>query len=415
MRYLTLITILFFLSCNKEDDILPNIEWLQPTSGQSYQFGDNIIVKGKVNDNRSVEWVEISVLNQYLTPVYNRRIYYNASSVDFYANISLDDVHNESGNYYLKVRASDGVNLTSEHRPFNYIGAPKVFNDLLVCSVNSGKSEIRRLNDLSIVSSYTYSVSDFSVNSWEQDLLTYGYSGPIESFDLNELQFTWSKTSVNWLDTLQLSNINKNSSSVATHLDGWFVINSAGVSFGGNFYGSTIKLGNSLITSNYVFLEYIVIPSGQHALMKCSYVSGVTLDLDNVVGDIVLLSEMSNRDLLILTQHASDIEIYIYNSLTGSLNNIRTISGEIVQSSIQINDNLVYISTNNGLFSYTIGNNSWVNLNSNVYNDLAYNEVDQVLYGLQFNGTVQSLDNLGNVLSSTTVSNAVGIDVWYNK
>ncbi len=415
MRYLTLITILFFLSCKKEDDILPNIEWLQPTSGQSYQFGDNIIVKGTVNDNRSVEWVEISVLNQDLTPVYIRRINYNASSVDFYANIPLDDVHNESGNYYLKVRASDGTNLTSEHRSFNYVGAPKVFNDLLVCSVSSGQTEIRRLSDLSIVSGYTYAVVGFSVNSWEQDLLTYGYSGPIECFDLTDLQLNWSKTSINWLDTLRMSDINKNSSSVATHLDGWFVMNSAGVSFGGDFYGSTVKLDNSLITPNYVFLEHILIPSGQHALLKCSAVSGITLDLENVLGDIFSLSEMNYGDLLILTQHSSDIEIYIYNSLTGNLNDIRTISGEMVKSSIQINDNLVYVSTNNGLFSYTIGNNSWVNLNSNVYNDLAYNEVDQVLYGLQFNGTVQSLDNLGNVLSSTIVSNAVGIDVWYNK
>lgn len=415
MRILLLMTFILFLSCRKEDDILPNITWLQPASNQSYQFGDNIIVSGSVSDDRIVEWVEISILNPLLTPVDIRRINYNSSDVEFYANILLDNVQSESGSYYLKVRVSDGANITSEHRPFNYVGAPKEFVDLLVCKVSGGQTEIQRISDLSSINNYSYPVENFSVNSWEQDLLTYGHSGPIECYDLYESQLNWSKTSSNWTDTLVLSQLSQNSSTVVTHLDGWFTINSAGTSFGGNYYGSSVQLDNSLLASDYVFLEHIMISNGQHTLVKCSRNSGVTLDVETITGEIVSLSELSNGDILVVVQNVMDIEILRYNSLSAGLQSLRIISGEDFLSSTQLGDNQLFISTNNGLFSYTISSNSWVNMNSNSYIDLAYNEVDIELYGLQATGVVNRIDNLGTVLSATSISDAKAIEIWYNK
>lgn len=130
-----LFSILYF-SCKKDEDInIPQIVIFSPNEFTNFNIKDTVNIKAKVTDDQNIATVEIVIVNTDFLPVSDRiTLQPNSKEIDIQEAISIDDVHLKSGLYYLKIRASDGVNEKNLFRAINIDGIQRKFVSII--SVN---------------------------------------------------------------------------------------------------------------------------------------------------------------------------------------------------------------------------------------------------------------------------------------
>jgi len=169
---LLLIILIFFTntSCKKENEpSFPVIEITQPVENQIFNSGDTVVIIGNVSHDKPITKVSVAVVNLNLIPVTAR---YNliAQGVNYSinTNIIIDNVALESGNYYLHVKASDGIVETNNYTKIFIYEAPlRLEKYILITKSSPGILTIHELDTAleatflaTINSDYGYSQAD---------------------------------------------------------------------------------------------------------------------------------------------------------------------------------------------------------------------------------------------------------------
>lgn len=98
-------------SCKKKDEEEPSLSITTPFTGQKFSYTPTIDVSGSVSDNKELQAIEVSVLdNQFklASGVVRYPISKNAKS--FSVSYEITDVYLPQGKYHIKVQAIDGAN-----------------------------------------------------------------------------------------------------------------------------------------------------------------------------------------------------------------------------------------------------------------------------------------------------------------
>jgi len=98
-------------SCKKKDEEEPSLSIITPFTGQKFSYTPTIDVSGSVNDNKELQAIEVSVLdNQFklASGVVRYPISKNAKS--FSVSYEVTDVYLPQGKYHIKVQAIDMAN-----------------------------------------------------------------------------------------------------------------------------------------------------------------------------------------------------------------------------------------------------------------------------------------------------------------
>ena len=112
--------LLILVSCQKRDELPPLVIVNSPLAMSNYSVLDYIEIEGSVTDDRSIEWVQIQLLNSSLNSVAEEIVINtNELEINFSETLHIDDVHLSSGKYYIKVSASDGTNEVSKFIEIN--------------------------------------------------------------------------------------------------------------------------------------------------------------------------------------------------------------------------------------------------------------------------------------------------------
>jgi hypothetical protein len=110
--FLMFFIFLFLNSCKKKrDEVNPQVTVNTPLPNSLFDLPNSIRVSGLVEDDNSLKRVEISLLNESLSPVaIKTTIDLNTNKYVFDQLVNLDDPLIESGLYYIHVKAFDQSN-----------------------------------------------------------------------------------------------------------------------------------------------------------------------------------------------------------------------------------------------------------------------------------------------------------------
>ena len=127
-RYLIIsLLIIIITSCKKEVNSDPQIVIISPTENQQFNVLDTIQVKCIVCDDNGIENIKTVLVNESLIPVLNPVNYYPQTenkNIDLEILYPLDDIHLESGKYFILVRAFDGTHFKNKYVSINLDEVP---------------------------------------------------------------------------------------------------------------------------------------------------------------------------------------------------------------------------------------------------------------------------------------------------
>jgi hypothetical protein len=178
-----------FFSCKKEtDENGPKVNFSSPFDNQNFMVYDNIPVKAYITDETSISSVAVTLVNDAHVPVH-RSISVPVSSPSMSMDLSypLDNVHLESGQYYLMVTASDGKNISHSYQPVTLTGVPRQLKKIFVATAISSASTNMYVIDSTFSGMILYSsfsgdyLGTSSSSYYQQVFLCGNYTGSFTS------------------------------------------------------------------------------------------------------------------------------------------------------------------------------------------------------------------------------------------
>lgn len=175
-KSILLCCVVILFACKKDDTDPPVVTLFAP-SANSFSFQEQIPIGFTVTDNRQIDEVRVVIRSmthqQILQPLIFKS---DKNSESFEGVIRFDDVHVESGPYYIQVVVSDGESEGAAIKNIQLFGAPLLLNAIYGFNSENNSTQVLRYMDGQWSNSFVvdskpfFSVSD----SYDQRLLFAG-------------------------------------------------------------------------------------------------------------------------------------------------------------------------------------------------------------------------------------------------
>lgn len=128
-----IIVLFLFFSCKKDEDTnSPVISIFFPDEFSYYNIFDTVTIKAKIWDDNAVKMVDFVLVSAYFQPISeNRAFKFNHKEVDVETKITINDIMLNTGIYYVRARANDGLNERNVYRAININGIPRKFEKII--------------------------------------------------------------------------------------------------------------------------------------------------------------------------------------------------------------------------------------------------------------------------------------------
>jgi len=141
---------LLVCSCKKAGDIdEPVVSVLSPSSTVSLYIPDSVLVIADIYDNSMIASVKVVVVNDDRVSVSSPQLFYPGEShfhLELY--VKVQDRLLPSGNYYILIYISDGINSKSEYLPVKVFELPRELRGYAVVeTAGTGMTRINYLDD----------------------------------------------------------------------------------------------------------------------------------------------------------------------------------------------------------------------------------------------------------------------------
>lgn len=179
MKKLILLSCVVILFACKKDDTQPPVVTLISPSATSFYYQDQIPIEFSVTDNRKIEEVRVVIRSMTHQQVLQPLIFKSdKNSETFEGLIRFDDVHVESGAYYIQIVASDGENEGAAIKNIQLYGAPLLLNAIYGFNSDNNSTQIQRFADGQWNNSFVVASKPFffMADSYDQRLLFAGNS-----------------------------------------------------------------------------------------------------------------------------------------------------------------------------------------------------------------------------------------------
>jgi hypothetical protein len=179
MKKLILLSCVVFLFACKKDDTDPPVVTLFAPSANSFSYQEQIPIGFTVTDNRQIEEVRVVIRSvthqQILQPLIFKS---DKKSETFEGVIRFDDVHVESGSYYIQIVASDGENEGAAIKNIQLFSAPLLLTAVYGFDSENISTNVLRLSDGQWSNSFVVDSKPFFslADSYDQRLLLAGNS-----------------------------------------------------------------------------------------------------------------------------------------------------------------------------------------------------------------------------------------------
>ncbi len=418
IRWIFLSTCLLLSACKKKDEQPPVVKIVSPGSLSTYAYQSTIIVEASAEDESKLEHVDLELLDGNLSLLQSRRFKVEGKTYDLSAGFDLDDIHYETGQYYIRVRAYDGTNETSEYLEFSYQGVAKQLLDVLYVEQNGGQFSVKSLNDGTIVSSIGSDFFDIQVNSYDQYLYTSGtQTEDLVAFDLEEMGEIWRRQNMSsgndWF--VGMNYFPESRELYYGNGDGSkFLVSKNGQS---NTVASPVTSflpEESGRTGNYLIVDEKNLSTGNHSLMVYNEVSGALSQSAVISYDVIAIYPKSNDEVFVFGHDGTQIRMSVYFLNTNALWEPYTFGNAGLNDVIQFDTDRFALLTNQGIEVYTHSSNGAINVSTLVFKTGKYCTTTNSLFLLN-SSEITEMGLSGNVIQTSSITGGVDLDLRYNK
>lgn len=406
MIYAPLILLLFMASCRKKDELSPSISITQPLVQSVFYYGESIHVSATANDENSLEFLKIEIINENNLPVLHSVLEQGegSSAIVLDTQIEFDDVHLESGIYYVRATASDGENIKTAFREISLQGAPlelkKVFIVRYPTLGNTIIDSLDQQNNLVTCFSIPISYDIGNGNSYHQYITLTGqdFEG-IESIDPDYFTSLSTIETPYGLSADYFEDITFDPYTNRTYLSakdgsirslGIGGLQTGALNVQGNFFARKI-----LVTQDYVITYEETSGAIQKALSVYFKSSGQlvhSMALSQPIVDLVINN--SQDEILVVMNNGATSDFKLYDVTTNSLTDldfIISISSEPAITAEIKNDQAVFVAHDSHIQLYQNLQASGFGFSISDVELMRYDKVNDVLYVLT-NGTIHVLN-----------------------
>lgn len=427
-------TLLFFiivmhaLSCRKEkDEKGPDITFISPADNQSYMVYDHVAVKADIKDATKIVKVSVTLVDGNYIPMQESSDV-PVTSPSMTANLSyqINNIHIESGLYYIMISASDGKNDSHQYRPVYITAVPRVLKKLIIAAKTSN-SQTDMYEIDSVLSSknlyHTFSGDYLGTSAssyFQQTFMCGNYSGSYTSMSLkdNSVKFTIAPfISASPCFTAYYSEEKNNY--VARYdetVRGYN--NEGGISYNAQansgYYVTKIGMNNG------VMLAEEVSKSGGPRLLVSFFSTGVAQQQKIISQNISAFCEKDGHDVFVFGNIGGQGVIQLYDRTTNNLWNPYPYSlptGSIL-SAVKINEDTYLIGLSDGtIYKYQYASSSITPfLPGYTALEIKYDAPANEIYIAEQN-KVSSVNLFSGALVHTIncPENIVGMDLLYNR
>ena len=423
IKFLSLLTILIvFSDCKKKDDISPTAEITKPDAMTQFDYNDIITVQGKVTDETELKSIKIQLVGLDGSATdFSYEIEATSHTQVFSKSFTLDDRHMVSGNYFIKVIATDKAdNTKTAYREINYSELPLALNDIYVITKNNAFTfDLFKVNGSSTSSVYNFSgdFQDMAPNSyWEQLMLSAGSNGNLTSFDPINLIVNWSKTPQTTSQPYYGKMYQKPSDKGVYVAQG----DNTAVSYDKSGQKQRTLSLASTNQANHIIEEgeYIIVEEkavGQNKLGVYYKSTGYLKHQFNLTGEVVKMLPKADGEIYLITKLGTQSYLYVYYVGDNYTYEPHAITVGITYDACAVSSDEIFIAHDNGVLKYTYNNNSMINTIAAVANQLEYDYLyDRIV--LSTGNTLSFYDRLGNPGGNVThSSNIEKFVLYYNK
>ena len=385
MRWFIIVLLILVLGCKKGDEIPPSITIVNPFAMSQFQIPFQVNITGNAQDENSIEWIKIVVLNDALAPSSQEiLIDVNENSMEFNEWLSVDNIHLNSGAYFVKVSASDGENIHSSYVEINVLEYPLVLKDIYLISSNNNQTNLFKIdsNSLELVNQFDGQFQVANAISKHQYLfIGTDQLGNAFSPNLNQNIWNWSFTT--FLSTY-FNDSEMSESGDVLHLccsDGVVRSFTENGTISNTVYSSSQEyFDDFLIVDNYLFIEAYS-SSLVRYLIVYFLESGIEMQRISLINNIIDIVKYNSHQCLFLEQAQSDIEIKMYDRNSNLSWTLNTINNDSIRDAEYVLNRGLYFVSDVGLWFYNVENNVMSTLILNdEFKKIKYDELNEEFY-----------------------------------
>jgi hypothetical protein len=364
-----LLCFLIFTSCKKEkDEKGPEVTFISPFDNQGFNVYDNVHVKAEIKDETEVRNVVVALVDVNYVPM-QPAIQVNVSSPSGIVDVSytIDEIHLESGLYYIMITASDGHNDSHEYQPIRVTSVPRVLKKVFVATKPA--SSLVNLffidSSFSALNLYHSFSSDFlgmSVSSYYQQAFLCGnYTGDFTGLSVKDNSIKFSVPAFISSAPSFTAYYSEDKFNYVANFDGSVRgYDSSGLVF----YNASANSGyyvTKLIRNDGFLVAEEVSKTGGARILVSFYSTGTPEQQIVINQTVVQLCEKDDHSVFLFGNNAGQGVIQLYDRLDNSIWNPypSSLPAGTILSALKIDDDTYLIGHSNGtIYKYQYQNSS---------------------------------------------------------
>jgi hypothetical protein len=422
---LFVITVISF-SCRKDkDETAPLITISSPAENQQFSALDTVWVTITAEDETALQQVNITLTDDNKVPVLSTyTITLQDKKVTFTIPYTLNDINLTSGNYYIWVRASDGVNIHDKYRTIHISAVPQELKYLYVfTSASSTTIHVLRKEPQGSLQQIFDISGDFTssaVSSKFQIIYTCGnIYGNLYAFDVSGNNEIWSIPVVSnppfpYFESIGYYNNNLYASFYDGYIKGY---NKNGTSS----FTATCPSGSYPVRfcagTNYLYADHAMY-SGTSRIFGVYYLSSGALKQQIYTDyEAVDIFEKDNDNAFIFANKNGQGIIELYSISGNGVWEPHTLPTGKINDVLMIDENNYIIAHEIGIYKYQYNNNSLTSFVSGINaTSVKYDPTTSEVYATS-GSDIMIYDYVSHALQNTIAATDSILDfqLLYNK
>lgn len=415
-------------SCKKDtDEKGPEVTFQAPLDNQSFNAFADVNVNATVSDETEITSVVVSLVDINHVSVHVS-VSVPVTSPSMTVNISypLNNIHLESGMYYLMITASDGKNESHTYQPITITAIPKALKKIFVATNTSAFQTNMYYIDstFSVMNSYNSFSGDFlgiSASSYYQQVFKCGnYNGNFTSIALpdNVVKFTVSPlvSSAPYFTAYYSEDKKVYTGRYDETVKGY---NNAGNIIYSGTANSGYYIRKMIMNSGYLIAEEKNKTAAGKILVSF-YTTGTPKEQVAISQDVVAFCEKDDHNVFVFGNDAGQAVIQLYDRLNNSLWNpypYALAAGSIL-SAVKIDQDTYLLGHSNGtIYKYQYLSGSITTyLTGYTARQLKYDELNHDVYIAEAN-LITAVDYSSKTVvhSVSSAENILDFSFLYNR
>jgi hypothetical protein len=379
--------LLLVFSCRRPDEQSPVITVIKPASMAEFNIHDYVPISAKVSDNRRIDFIKVDLVDSDYKIVYNMASFFPNSSEHIYDEAyHLDDLYLESGNYYVKVSASDGVNTAVAYRQIKINGIARALKRIYVLDSTLNTVNVSTVNGAGTVFEYAVN-TDYNGAVFSD----YHQYIAISGKTTGSLMFIDTVGNLIWTDPVQQNppfsyfnhitydyQRNLTFISYSTRIvRGVRPVNN--VIFGMNLPGQAQAVGSWAAGSNHIIMQFRDYTQPRQ-LALINYGTATLQQVSSLNFNIKEVFEKSANEYLLFGNEAGQGVIRNYFAVTNSMSTPANSPTGTINAVAKVSNTEYILGMTSGLYRYVTSSGSATPLVTGVdFRDVVYNDLNDVL------------------------------------